>query len=69
MTLLNYTIEPVANVEDLTFELIKTYKDGSKLHYITKPMYRQSFEDCLWFSNDEWRFWISINPQNLSIKK
>lgn len=64
----NYSISAVANEKTKTFDIIKTWNDGSKVIYRTTELTEQEFKDMEYNTSNDWQNFLKTDQSYFEVK-
>lgn len=64
----NYSINAVANEKTKTFDIIKTWSDGTKVIYRTTELTDQEFEDMEYNTSSDWQNFLNTSQSYFEVK-
>ena len=64
----NYSINAVANKKTKTFDIIKTWNDGTKVIYRTTELTDQEFEDMEYNTEKDWQNFLNTSQSYFEVK-
>jgi hypothetical protein len=63
-----YSINAVANEKTKTFDIIKTWSDGTKVIYRTTELTDQEFEDMEYNTSSDWQNFLNTSQSYFEVK-
>ena len=64
----NYLINAVSNEKTKTFDIIKTWNDGTKVIYRTTELSDQEFEDMEYNTPGDWQNFLNTSQDYFEVK-
>lgn len=63
-----YSITATANEETKTFDITKTWNDGTVTTYRTSELLEEEFEDMDYFTENDWEYFLRIDQSYYVVK-